>query len=94
MNLLTAQAPVLTNLIGKFLQLLSDSIGNFGWAIVVFTIILKTILLPLDIWPKISQRKTQRKMAAIQPQLDKLQKQYGGRQQHGDNGPNAGDKVK
>ena len=77
MNLLTAQAPVLTNLIGKFLQLLSDSIGNFGWAIVVFTIILKTILLPLDIWPKISQRKTQRKMAAIQKKKKKLQKQYG-----------------
>lgn len=77
MEFLAVEAPVLTNWIGKFLQLLSDSIGNFGWAIVVFTIILKVILLPLDIWPKLSQRKTQRKMAILKPQLEKLQKQYG-----------------
>ena len=72
----SADQVVMTNWIGKFLLMLHDSIGNFGWTVVVFTIILRLILSPLDIWQKISMRKQQAKMAAIQPEMAKLQKQY------------------
>lgn len=71
--------PVLTNIIGKFINLLFKNIGSFGWAVVVFTILLKVALSPLDVWQRIAQRKQTKGMARIQPQLDKLKKQYGSR---------------
>ena len=66
----------MTNLVGKLLLLLREGVGNFGWTVVVFTIILRFALLPLDIWQKFSMRKQQKKMAALQPKLAKIQKQY------------------
>ncbi len=66
----------MTNLVGKLLLLLREGVGNFGWTVVVFTIILRFALLPLDIWQKFSMRKQQKKMAALQPNLAKIQKQY------------------
>lgn len=66
----------MTNLVGKLLLLLREGVGNFGWTVVVFTIILRFALLPLDIWQKFSLRKQQKKMAALQPKLAKIQKQY------------------
>ena len=66
----------MTNLVGKLLLLLRAGVGNFGWTVVVFTIILRFALLPLDIWQKFSMRKQQKKMAALQPKLAKIQKQY------------------
>ncbi len=68
--------PELTNWIAKLLDLLNQQIGNFGWTVVVFSIILKLVLSPLDIWQKISMTKQQRAMAELQPQLEKLQRQY------------------
>ena len=50
LNILTANAPELTNFIGKFIYIMYNAIGNFGWTVVVFTIILKVILSPLDFW--------------------------------------------
>ncbi|MGN0796704.1 MAG: YidC/Oxa1 family membrane protein insertase [Christensenellales bacterium] len=72
----TVEQVEMTNLVGKLLLLLREGIGNFGWTVVVFTIILRFALLPLDIWQKISMRKQQKKMAALQPKLAKIQKQY------------------
>ena len=57
LNILTANAPELTNLIGKFIYIMYNAIGNFGWTVVVFTIILKVILSPLDFWQKHVTRK-------------------------------------
>lgn len=47
-------------------------IANYGWSIVVFTVLIKLLLMPLDI----KNRKGMRKMAQIQPELNKLQKKY------------------
>lgn len=78
-NVLAAEAPQLTNIIAKFLNVLYESIGNFGWAVVVFGIIVRAILSPLDIWSKLAMRKQSKAMARLQPQLAKLQKQYANR---------------
>lgn len=56
-------------------------IPNYGWMIIVFTIALKLILSPLDIWQKKVSRDSMRKQEKMQPQLDKLKKQYGNNQQ-------------
>ena len=66
----------MTNLVGKFLLVLYNAIGDFGWTVVVFTVLLKTVVLPLEIWQKISMRKQSKAMERIRPQLEKLQKQY------------------
>ncbi len=51
---------------------INSFIGNYGWSIVVFTIIIKVILLPLDL----KSRKSMRRMSDLQPQISKLQKKY------------------
>ena len=74
MMLLAAALP--DNLIGKWLVQLSDNLPSFGVTVIVFTIIVRLILSPLDIWQKISQRKQSKAMRRLQPKLAKLQKQY------------------
>ena len=77
LNILTANAPELTNLIGKFIYIMYNAIGNFGWTVVVFTIILKVILSPLDFWQKHVTRKNNKAMKKMAPELEKLKKQFG-----------------
>lgn len=62
----------MTNLVGKFLLVLYNAIGDFGWTVVVFTVLLKTVVLPLEIWQKISMRKQSKAMERIRPQLEKI----------------------
>lgn len=61
---------------GTIINWFSSFIGNYGLTIIVFTVILKLILSPLEIYQKITSKKQMEKQAAIQPQLNKLQKQY------------------
>ena len=76
-SLFLSAEPELTNIFGKFIYVLYKGIGNFGWAIVVFTLILKTVMLPLDIWQRSVMRKNANAMKRMKPQLEKLQKQCG-----------------
>ncbi len=48
-------------------------VGSYGWTIILFTIIIKLILVPLNI----KQQKSMKKTQAIQPRLMKLQEKYG-----------------
>ena len=56
-------------------------IPNWGFMIIVFTIILKLILSPLDYWQRKIARKNSLKQAAMQPELEKIQKRYGNNKQ-------------
>lgn len=59
-----------------FLLWLAKLLGNnYGWTIIVFTILVRIILLPLNAM----QIKSTTKMQQIQPQLDALRKKYPGR---------------
>ena len=51
-------------------------LGNYGWAIILFTVVLKLILTPLDFLQRRSMKKSQQMMAGIQPELKKLQEKY------------------
>lgn len=64
------------NFLGKIVQAMYNWIGNYGWTVVVFTVFLKILTLPLDIWQKISMKKSSVKMAQMQPLLDNIDKQY------------------
>ena len=73
---LISSEPHLTNLIGKLIYALYQWIGNFGWTVVVFTIFLKILLSPLDVWQKHTMLKNNRAMKVIAPELEKLKKTY------------------
>ena len=53
-----------------------DFIANYGWRVVVFTLCLKLLLSPLDIYQRYKARKNQRITEKLKPQMEKLQKQY------------------
>lgn len=76
-NTLLANTPTLEHWIGKLIYLLFGAIGNFGWTVVLFTIILKVVTSPLDIWQRGVTRKNNKAMKRMKPQLEKLQKQCG-----------------
>ena len=63
--------------IAKFINKLYEGIGNIGWTVVAFTVILKLILSPLDIWQKMITRKNAKIMERMKPQLEVLKAKYG-----------------
>ena len=66
-----------THFIAKFLIILNNGIGDFGWTVVVFTIILKLITTPFDFWQKHIMRKNAKIMERLKPQLDALAEKCG-----------------
>ena len=62
----------ITNALRAVLDWIYSIVSNYGWSIVIFTVLIKVVLMPLDI----KNRKGMRKMAQIQPELNKLQKKY------------------
>ncbi len=58
--------------LGWILDLFYRIIGNYGFAIILFTVFIKLCLFPLDIKQKKSMAKTQK----IQPLLMEVQKKY------------------
>lgn len=59
----------------------SDLIGAFGVTVIMFTLFLKIITSPLDIWQKVLMRKNAKKMELMKPDLDRIKKQCGDNQQ-------------
>ncbi len=60
------------------IQQIYEGVGNYGVAVILFTLILKAAMSPLDVWQKVVMTKNNRAMERMKPQLEKLQKQYGG----------------
>ena len=60
----------------EFLKSILDGInsvvGNYGWTIVVFSLLLRLVIFPFDYKSRVSMRKTTK----IQPQMNALQKKY------------------
>lgn len=55
-----------------FLNWINGWVGNYGWSIVLFTLIIRLVLLPLDI----KSKKSMRAMTRIQPKMAALQAKY------------------
>lgn len=55
------------------LQLLYNLTGNLGWAIIIFTVITRLLLLPLTL----KSLRSQKKLQALQPRMRELQRKYG-----------------
>ena len=62
--------------LGRFVRVIIESVGIIGVGIICFTLILKAITVPFDIYNRVKMRKQTLIMREMQPELDKLQKQY------------------
>ncbi|MBR3881978.1 MAG: YidC/Oxa1 family membrane protein insertase [Clostridia bacterium] len=58
---------------GYLLNFLYNMVGNYGYAIIIFTILVKLIMLPISV----KQQKTMKKTAKVQVKLRELQEKYG-----------------
>lgn len=65
------------NWVGNIVAALYNLVGNYGWTVVLFTVILKVITLPLDFWQRSSAKKNAIKMQQMQPMMEKIDKAYG-----------------
>ena len=62
--------------LGRFVRVIIESVGIVGVGIICFTLILKAITIPFDIFNRVKMRKQTLIMREMQPELEKLQKQY------------------
>ena len=60
------------NLFGYFLNFIYELVNNYGLAIILFSVILKAVLLPLTI----KQQRTLKKSQKLQPQIKMIQEKY------------------
>ena len=60
------------NIFGYVLNFINNFVGNYGLAIILFTIIIKIIMLPLSI----KQQRTMKKSAKLQEKIKVLQFKY------------------
>lgn len=58
--------------LGYLFRLIYIAVNDYGWALVLFTVITKAILLPLSI----KQQKSMSKMQSIQPKINEIQRKY------------------
>ncbi len=68
---------ILATPLGWVMRLIYNIIQNYGLTIVVFTLLVKLILLPFAI----KQQKSSAKMSVVQPQMLEIQKKYAKNQQ-------------
>ena len=62
--------------LGRCVRAIIESVGIIGVGIICFTLILKAITLPFDIYQRVKTRKQTLIMREMRDDLDKLQKQY------------------
>lgn len=57
----------------SILEGINTIVQNHGWSIIVFTMLIRFVLMPLDI----KSRKGMRQMSKMQPKINELTKKYG-----------------
>ncbi len=64
------------NWLENFIRIIIEGVGITGIGIIIFTLVLKAITLPFDIYQRVKMRKQTLVMRTMKDDLDKLQKQY------------------
>ena len=62
----------IAKLLGSLLKIIYDIVNNYGIAIVIFTVLIRLILLPLNI----KQQKSMMRMQAVSPLISEVQEKY------------------
>jgi YidC/Oxa1 family membrane protein insertase len=61
-----------TDFLRSILEWINSIVANYGWSIIIFTMLIRVVLMPLEV----KSRKGMLKMQKLQPQLTALQKKY------------------
>ena len=64
------------NWLGNLIRLLINGVGVVGVGVILFSLALKAITLPLDIYQRVSMRKQNNRMKENKERMEKLKKQY------------------
>ena len=64
------------NWLGHIVRAIIEWVGPVGLGVIVFTLILKLITTPFDVYQRIKMRKQSLIMRNMKDDLEKLQKQY------------------
>lgn len=59
-------------LLGALLKWIYTLVGHYAWAIIIFTIVVKLLLLPMTH----AQNRSMKSMQEIQPKIDEIKKKY------------------
>ena len=62
----------MNELLRNIIYAINGVVGNYGWSIVIFTLLIRLVLTPFDYKSRVGMRR----MSAIQPQVTALQKKY------------------
>ena len=62
---------------GRLVRWMHGWVGNYGWTVVVFTVFLKILMSPLDIWQRYASGKSSLKMQQMQPIMESIDRKYG-----------------
>lgn len=62
---------------GHLISIFSNFIGSFGWTIIVFTILLKVILTPIDFFQRRNARIQAELQEEMKPEIEKVKEKYG-----------------
>ena len=62
--------------IARIIRAIIEGVGSVGVGIILFSLALKAIVLPFDIYQRVSMTKQNAKMKENQAKMEKLQKQY------------------
>ena len=65
----------------KLINGIQSSIGNFGWTIILFTLIIKLVLSVLDFFIKWSTRRSTLIQQRCAPQIEKVKRKFPNNQQ-------------
>lgn len=63
---------IISSTLKSILDFIVGIVGNYGWSVVIFTLLIRLVLLPLDIQSK----KSMKRMSSVQPKIDALNKKY------------------
>lgn len=63
---------LLISILRPLLELIYWIVPNYGWTVVIFTLVIRMILMPLDI----KSRRSMKRMGSLKPQLDALNAKY------------------
>ena len=62
----------IVSFLASIIDVFYDWTGNFGVAVIIFTIIVKGLLLPLDV----KSRKSTAKIQELNPEIQKISEKY------------------
>ena len=75
-NILSATISKPTGLWATILNWLEKGIVNYGWVIILFTLLVKLCLTPLDFLIRYSNKKTNLIQKKLAPQIARINKKY------------------